>query len=264
MEIIGYFSAIFIGIALGLIGGGGSILTLPVLVYLFGINPILATAYSLFVVGITALFGTIGKVRHQLVDFKTTIVFAIPSFIAVYLTRLWLVPALPDHIMTIGSTPVYKESMIMILFSIIMMLAAISMIQSNKKVTDSTQTQFNIPGIVLDGLVVGLITGIVGAGGGFLIVPALVLLAKLPMKLAIGTSLSIIAIKSLIGFIGDVQIGQDISWNFLIAFTCLAVVGIFVGNYLSKYFTEKKLKLIFGWFLVIMSVYIIAKELIFY
>lgn len=263
MEIFGYFCAILIGLSLGLIGGGGSILTLPVLVYLFGINPVLATAYSLFVVGITALFGAIGKLKNNLVDIKTTIVFAIPSFIAVYITRLYLVPAIPEIVFAGSSFTLTKNLLIMIFFAVIMLLAAISMIRSKREAADNNEERkFNYPGIVIEGLVVGLLTGVVGAGGGFLIVPALVILARLPVKLAIGTSLSIIAVKSLIGFIGDIQVGQDIDWPFLLSFAGLAVVGIFVGNYVSKFFTDKKLKSIFGWFVLVMGIYILVKELI--
>jgi len=263
MEIFGYLSAILIGLSLGLIGGGGSILTLPVLVYLFGINPVLATAYSLFVVGVTAFFGAIGKLRHGLVDIKTTVVFAVPSFIAVYITRLYLVPAIPEVIYETSSWSLTKNVLIMIFFAIVMLLAAISMIKSKREaVENEEEKKFNYPGIIIDGLVVGLLTGVVGAGGGFLIVPALVILARLPMKLAIGTSLSIIAVKSLIGFIGDIQVGQDIDWFFLLSFSGLAVVGIFVGNYFSKFFTDKKLKKVFGWFVLVMGVYILFKELI--
>lgn len=262
MEVFGYLCAVLIGLSLGLIGGGGSILTLPVLVYLFGINPILATGYSLFVVGVTALFGAIGKLKQGLVDVRTTIVFAVPSFIAVYTTRYFLVPAFPDEI-AIGSLIVTKALLIMIFFSIIMLLAAFSMIRSKREpIVEEGDKKFNYPGIVLDGIVVGFLTGVVGAGGGFLIVPALVILARLPMRLAVGTSLSIIAIKSLIGFIGDIQAGQNINWIFLLSFTGLAVVGIFAGNYFSKFFTDKKLKRIFGWFVLVMSIYILFKELI--
>ncbi len=263
MEIIGFLCAILIGLSLGLIGGGGSILTLPVLVYLFGINPVLATAYSLFVVGITSFFGAIGKLRHGLVDIKTTIVFAVPSFISVYLTRFYIVPAIPSVVFAETAFSVNKNFLIMAFFAVIMLFAAVSMIRSNGQESISDEKQkFNYPGIIIDGLVVGLLTGVVGAGGGFLIVPALVILARLPMKLAIGTSLSIIAIKSLIGFIGDIQIGQNIDWTFLLLFTGLAVVGIFVGNTISKFLSDKKLKRIFGWFVLAMGIYILFNELI--
>lgn len=263
MEFLGYFCALLIGLSLGLIGGGGSILTVPVLVYLFGINPVLATAYSLFVVGTTSFFGALAKYREGLVEVRTAIVFAIPAFITVYLTRRFLVPAIPEILFESSSVMVTKDLAIMIFFSLIMLVSALSMIRSRREqVKPSEPTDLNYPIIILDGLVVGLLTGAVGAGGGFLIIPALVLLARLPMKLAVGTSLAIVTAKSLIGFVGDIQSGQNIEWGFLLAFTGLAIVGIFAGNFISRFVSEKKLKRGFGWFVLVMSLYILTKELI--
>ncbi|MDH7912772.1 sulfite exporter TauE/SafE family protein [Winogradskyella sp. SYSU M77433] len=260
-EIFGYLGALIIGIVLGLIGGGGSILTVPILVYLLFVNPVTATAYSLFVVGVSSLVGAIRNIQKGLVDFRTAIVFAIPAFIAVYATRRYLVPAIPDELFSISDFLVTKNIGIMIFFAIIMLVASISMIKERKaKAVADAVVVFNYPLIVTEGLIVGVITGIVGAGGGFLIIPALVLLAKLPMKKAVATSLLIIAIKSLIGFIGDVE-NLDIDWTFLLTFTGISVVGIFLGIYLSNFIEGKKLKKGFGWFVLIMAVYIIYKEL---
>lgn len=261
--LIGYAAAILIGISLGLIGGGGSILTVPVLVYILQVDPVLATAYSLFIVGSTSLVGAGTFMKKGLVNYKTAMVFAIPSFIAVFLTRKFLVPWLPDPLFTLGDTAITKNVGIMVFFALIMLAASISMI-IGKKCTDcdeSEEIKFNYPMIAIEGSVVGLITGIVGAGGGFLIIPALVLLAKLPMKMAVGTSLLIIAAKSLIGFLGDVST-QTIDWNMLLIFTGLSIIGIFVGSALSKKINEKILKTIFGWFVLIMGIYIISKELL--
>lgn len=260
VEIFGFAGAFLIGVVLGLIGGGGSILTVPVLVYLLYINPVTATAYSLFVVGFSALIGAFQNMKKGLVDFKTAIVFSIPAFIAVYATRKFIVPAIPDELFSLGSFVVTKNVGIMLFFAIIMLMASISMIWSNG-VENETQekVRYNYPLIVLEGLLVGLLTGVVGAGGGFLIIPALVLLAKLPMKKAIATSLLIIAIKSLIGFIGDIE-NLEIDWNFLLLFTGLSVLGIFVGTWLSKFIDSKKLKRGFGWFVLVMGIYIIIKE----
>lgn len=260
--LIGFAAAILIGVSLGLIGGGGSILTVPVLVYILGVDPVLATAYSLFVVGSTSLVGAGTYMKKGLVNYKTAIVFAIPSFIAVFLTRKFLVPALPDPLFTVGEAIVTKNIGIMVFFAIIMLAASFSMIR-NKKCVDCDENEpvkFNFPMIALEGSVVGVITGIVGAGGGFLIIPALVLLARLPMKMAVGTSLLIIAAKSLIGFLGDVST-QTIDWQMLLIFTGLSIVGIFIGSALSKKINEKILKTGFGWFVLIMGIYIIGKEL---
>ena len=261
--IIGFASAILIGVSLGLIGGGGSILTVPVLVYILGVNPVLATAYSLFVVGSTSLVGAGTYMKKGLVNYKTALVFAIPSFIAVFLTRKFLVPALPDPLFTVGEAIITKNIGIMVFFALIMLAASYSMITA-KKCVDCDEDEpvvFNFPMIALEGSVVGVITGIVGAGGGFLIIPALVLLAKLPMKMAVGTSLLIIAAKSLIGFLGDLS-SQTIDWQMLLIFTSLSIVGIFIGSGLSKRINEKILKTGFGWFVLAMGIYIITKELL--
>ncbi|MDT0643935.1 sulfite exporter TauE/SafE family protein [Zunongwangia sp. F363] len=260
-EILGYFGALIIGVVLGLIGGGGSILTVPVLVYLLAINPVTATAYSLFVVGTSSLVGAVNNIKKKLVDFKTAIVFAVPAFIAVYLTRKFLVPAIPQHLFSIGDFELTKNIAIMLFFAVIMVLASVSMILEKKQEAKASgKVQFNYPLIIIEGVVVGTLTGIVGAGGGFLIIPALVLLAKLPMKKAVATSLLIIAIKSLIGFIGDVQ-NQEIDWIFLLIFTGLSILGIFLGVYLNRFIDGGKLKKAFGWFVLLMGIYIIWKEI---
>ena len=261
LEIFGYIGALFIGLVLGLIGGGGSILTVPILVYALTLNPVIATAYSLFVVGTTSLVGAAKNMMKGMVDFKTAIIFAIPAFIAVYLTRAYLIPAIPDELFQVGDFMVTKNLAIMLFFAIIMLLASITMIRNKRKeIEEDNVITYNYPLIIIEGLVVGAITGIVGAGGGFLIIPALVLLAKLPMKKAVATSLFIIAIKSLIGFLGDVQ-NLDIDWKFLLSFTAISVVGIFIGIWLNKFIDGKKLKKAFGWFVLIMGIYIIYKEL---
>ncbi len=262
IEIIGFLGALIIGVVLGLIGGGGSILTVPIFVYVLSIDPVLATAYSLFVVGSAALVGTFRNAQKKMVDYRTGIVFAIPAFIAVYLTRRFVVPAIPDELFTFNNFEVTKDIGIMVFFAIIMLLAAFFMIKGRKNQEEETETEisYNYPMIIVEGVFVGFLTGIVGAGGGFLIIPALVLLAKLPMKKAVATSLMIIAIKSLIGFIGDVQ-NITLDWTFLLSFTALSVVGIFLGIYLSNFIDGKKLKKGFGWFVLLMGVYIVLKEL---
>ena len=262
LDLLGFFGALIIGVVLGLIGGGGSILTVPVLVYLLAITPVTATAYSLFVVGTASLVGAINNMKKKLVDFRTATVFAIPAFIAVYATRKFMVPAIPEHIVSLRGFELTKPIGIMLFFAVIMIVASISMIKNNgKEERQETVVKYNYALIILEGIVVGVLTGIVGAGGGFLIIPALVLLAKLPMKKAVATSLLIIAVKSLIGFIGDVQ-NLDIDWAFLLIFTSLSIAGIFLGGYLNKFIDGKKLKTGFGWFVLVMGIYIIGKELL--
>ena len=262
MIILGYILAIVVGISLGLIGSGGSILTVPILVYIMGVNPVLATAYSLFIVGSTALVGGIQSALQKKVDFKTVLIFGIPSIAAVYATRMWLVPLIPEQLFSVGSFAVTKPIALMLLFAVVMIMASVSMIRQKKSTVPEEETMpaYNYPMILLEGTVVGVLTGLVGAGGGFLIIPALVLLARMPMKMAVGTSLFIIAAKSLIGFIGDLQGSEVIDWTLLSTFTGSAVVGIIIGIFLSKKIPGNKLKTGFGWFVLLMGIYIILKE----
>ncbi|MBP7272554.1 MAG: sulfite exporter TauE/SafE family protein [Saprospiraceae bacterium] len=261
MDIVGYTASIFIGISLGLIGGGGSILTVPVLVYLFGVDAVLATAYSLFIVGATSAVGSISYFKNGLVNVKTAIVFGIPSIVAVFITRAYIVPAIPQEVFSIGNFIITKRILLMLLFAVLMIFASYSMIKKDKKSSKETAQiqQFNYPLILIEGIVVGVLTGLVGAGGGFLIIPALVVLSKLPMKEAIGTSLVIIAAKSLIGFFGES--GETvIDWIFLTKVAAFAILGIFIGMTLSKKIDGAKLKPAFGWFVLVMGIYIIIKE----
>lgn len=249
------------GLSLGLIGGGGSILTVPILVYLFSVDAVLATAYSLFVVGLTSLIGSFSHMRLGNIHWRTAIVFGIPSIISVYLTRAYVVPAIPDPVFHLGNAAVSKAHAILLLFAVIMLLASYSMIRKRVVMeNEEAEPRYNYPLILLEGIVVGAVTGLVGAGGGFLIIPALVLLAKLPMKQAVGTSLIIIAAKSLIGFTGDLKGNQVIDWRFLLIFSLIAMVGIIAGSMLSRNISNEKLKPAFGWFVLVMGVYIIAKE----
>lgn len=265
MDIVGYVLATIVGISLGLIGSGGSILTVPILVYVMAVNPVLATAYSLFIVGSTALVGGVQSAIQKRVDFKTVLIFGVPSIAAVYATRMWLVPLIPQELFSIGSLVITKPIALMLLFALVMIFASVSMIKpgKNKETDENAPMSYNYPMILLEGAVVGLLTGLVGAGGGFLIIPALVILAKMPMKLAVGTSLFIIAAKSLIGFIGDLQGSQLIDWKLLGSFTGFAIAGIFIGILLSKKIHGDKLKKFFGWFVLVMGIYIIVKEIFF-
>lgn len=265
MEILGFILAAIVGISLGLIGSGGSILTVPILVYVLGTDPVLATAYSLFIVGITSLVGGAQSAIQKRVDFKTVLIFGIPSVATVYATRMWLVPMIPQELFSIGSLEITKPIALMLLFALVMILASVSMIRPGKNIDagEDVPLTYNYPFILLEGAGVGLLTGLVGAGGGFLIIPALVILARMPMKLAVGTSLFIIAGKSLIGFIGDLQGSQIIDWKVLGSFSAFAIVGIFIGILLSKKIPGDRLKKAFGWFVLIMGIYIIIKEIFF-
>ena len=265
--IFGYLGALAAGTILGLLGGGGSILIVPILVYLFSVPPSQATAYSLFVVGFASLIGAIKYSKKGLVEYKTAAIFAVPAFSGVAFSRKFIVPNLPEVILNIGSFQLEKDAFIMIVFAVVMLFASFSMIKkksghASEEDDSKLKLNYNYKRIVMQGLGVGVLTGFVGAGGGFLIIPALVLLARLPMKLAVGTSLLIISINSLIGFLADLTVNQSIDWTLLLSITSLAVVGIFVGTYFSQFVPGKKLKPIFGWFVLFMGIFILIKQML--
>ncbi|PWN62462.1 sulfite exporter TauE/SafE family protein [Chryseobacterium viscerum] len=262
MEIIGYTAAVLIGVSLGLIGGGGSILTVPVLVYLFGIDVFLATEYSLFVVGISSLVGSVSYFKKGLVDFKMALVFGIPSVISIFLTRIYLLPLIPEEVLRIENFTVTRNIFLLLIFAGLMVLASYKMIRNSifEGPLESTTDKNNALRAAGQGSIVGVLTGLVGAGGGFMIIPALVNLLKIPMKIAIGTSLVIISFNSLIGFVSSVD-HVKIEWKLLISITAIAVAGIIIGSQLSKKIDGRKLKPAFGWFILIMGIYIITKEI---
>lgn len=265
LAILGYFSSVLMGLSLGLIGGGGSILTVPILVYLFGVAPVTATGYSLFVVGLTALFGSFSYIKAKRVDFQTAILFGIPSFFGVYLSRNKIVPLIPAQIVDLNGFLITKDLLMMLVFAVLMIFASFSMIRTNP--TNEAKAKATIAPwksylfIAIEGLVVGAITGFVGAGGGFLIIPALVLLRGLSMRLAVGTSLMIIAVKSLFGFLGDLKNNPNIDWQLLLTIGAIAVVGIFVGSAISPKINEKLLKKSFGYFVLVMGSFILIQQL---
>ncbi len=262
MQILGYFASLLIGISLGMIGGGGSILTVPVLVYLFSVNPILSTSYSLFVVGSTSLVGAYNNYLKGLVRIKTALLFGLSSISTVFITRKFIIAHIPQDFGAIGNFKITESMLVMVLFAILMVAASLSMINDSRKKLEVTKTEdkkINIPKLLGYGVAIGIVTGLLGAGGGFLLIPTLVLLVKLPMKEAIGTSLFIIALNSLIGFTGD--LGHfAIDWIFLFEITGIAIIGILIGGALSKKIHGNHLKKGFGWFVLVMGVYIIIHE----
>lgn len=259
MEILGYFASVLIGFVLGLLGGGGSILSIPILVYLFGIDPVRASAYSLFIVGVTSFAGTIPKYREHLVNLRTGILFGLPSIASIFVTRKWLVPAIPDVVFQTEGFTLSKRILILGLFSVLMVLAAIPMIRGRDNIT-SQNHKFRTFLVIVEGILIGFLTGLVGAGGGFLIIPALVFLTGLPFKTAVGTSLFIIAINSLIGFIGDL-LNYQMDWPFLLSISALAIAGILVGNRINRKVPARKLKRAFGWMILVMGCFILFAEL---
>ena len=259
MEWLGYLAAVLIGVSLGLIGSGGSILTVPVLVYLFHIDPLLATTYSLCIVGVSSIAGVISRLRQRLLDFKVILIFGAPSILGVFIARKYILSAIPANFSIGSDTIISKDSFIMLFFASLMLVSALSMILGkSKKEIDGEKAEYG-PSLAFVGLLEGLVTGIVGAGGGFLIIPALVLLGKLSMKKAIASSLFIITIKSLVGFGGDL-LHVNVDWKFLSIIIVLATLGIITGNYLNKIIDGAKLKKGFGWFVLFMSLVIILEQ----
>ncbi len=260
MSALGYFGAVLVGFVLGLLGGGGSILTVPILAYLFRIPASLATTYSLFVVGTTSAVGTFGYLRLGLVRFRAGALFLFPSLVGVWLARRTLLPAIPPALFQIEGFSLTKDRLILLVFAAVMGLASYSMLQTRKPAKAPSDKPWLMS---LYGLVAGGLMGFVGGGGGFLIIPVLVSVAKMEMKPAIGTSLFIITISSLFGFSGDFAASPAIDWRFLSLFTGLSIVGVFLGAQASKKFPSSQLKKAFGWMVASIATLMVLKELFF-
>jgi uncharacterized membrane protein YfcA len=266
MIILGYFAAVLMGLVLGVIGGGGSILTVPILVYLMGVTPDVATGYSLLIVGATAAYGAVRYFKEGLVDVKSSILFAIPSIIAVYLSRAYLMPAIPETI-EFQSISIDKNLGIMVLFASLMLASAAMMLKKaySKAIPADVATENTSPNIaliVIEGAVVGVITGILGAGGGFLIIPALVLILGMPMKNAVGASLFIIALKSLLGFVGDLQTGIQLEMPLLPLMLVATFIGMAISTKVAGKLDGTALQKFFAFFTLVIAVFIMSKELL--
>jgi uncharacterized membrane protein YfcA len=263
MEIAGYLAAVLIGASLGLIGGGGSILTVPVFVYLLHVHPVLATTYSLFVVGSCSLVGSVRSYHKKLIDFQVVLYFGLPSLLSVFIVRRYVLPKIPDHLFTVGELAVTKGVLLMVLFALLMLAAAGSMIRSAGKPPIPGVNKERKSGLLIQGLLIGAVTGLLGAGGGFLIIPALVLISRLPMKIAVGSSLTIMAISSFFGFFSTLS-HYNINWPQLLLFSAIAVLGIFVGTAFSDKIPGQSLKKGFGWFVLAIGLFILVHELFFF
>ena len=257
IQVAGYFLALCIGFSLGLIGGGGSILTIPVLVFFFNVDPVAATTYSLFIVGMTAISGSYHHFKMKHIDVKTVVAFGIPSVLVLYIMRHWVLGKIPTVILQGEDWVLTKSLFIMIIFSILMLYAGWSMIRK-QPVSNSIPRQ-RLGRLMIQGAITGGITGFIGIGGGFIIVPSLVLFAGLPMKKAIGTSLTIIAVNCLVGILGNWKSTEDLNYIFLSAFTCFTIAGILLGSWAIRYVPDKRLKPIFGWIILAMSVIVFIR-----
>jgi len=266
--IAGFIAFLCIGLILGLIGGGGSILGVPVLVYLMCYGAEEATTYSLFIVGITSLIGALSYLRKGELSAEAILQFAIASMITVFCVRKFVVPAIPPVIHVFG-TEITKNAFILVLFAVLILFSSYNMIKKRRpsKINDARWDEFakspmGVPFIVMLGIFVGFITGIVGAGGGFIIVPVLLFFVRLNFKKAIGTSLCIIAINSLVGFTGNLG-HQKIDWLFLLSISAISIIGILLGSLLSTKVSSNKLKPAFGWFTLIIGIFMLVKEVFF-
>ena len=261
---IGYVITILVGITLGLMGSGGSILTVPNLVYLFELNPLEATSYSLFIIGMSSIIGSYPKIKNKLVNYRIAIIFGIPSMFSMFATRRLLMPQLPAQFQIPFVGIVEKDLVLMMAFAVVMILAAYSMITNKQEdcIDCGKKMEKNTKLLVIQGIIIGMISGIFGAGGGFLIIPGLVVLAKVPMKNAVATSLFLVAINSFVGFGSDYQQFSSFNWNLLGILTGLSVIGIIIGNYLSKFISSTQLKPIFGYFILVIAGLILMQELI--
>ncbi|GAC1312870.1 MAG: sulfite exporter TauE/SafE family protein [Mucilaginibacter sp.] len=256
MEIAGYIASILIGLSLGMIGGGGSILTVPILIYFFGVDPVLATTYSLFVVGITSSAGALSHFKKGNVDFKIALLFGLPSLAAIFTMRKWIMPSIPHHLLNVDGFELTKASLLMFVFALLMLAASYSMIRQRKEFI-AAELKISYTKLILLSILVGIITGFVGVGGGFLIIPSLVLFAGLPMKKAVGTSLMIMTISSLLGVLGDVSRHAQVNYKFLMIFSAFAIAGIITGSYLIKFIQETRLRPAFGWFVLAMGLFVL-------
>ncbi len=262
MELVGFIASLAMGITLGLLGGGGSILTVPIMVYLFALSPTISTGYSLFVVGTTALLGSIIYIRKGEVDFQAGLAFALLSVIGVNVSRGLIIPNIPLVVAHFGSFSLTKDILVMITFATLMVVASYSMIKKkNDRMPMKAHPAVRIALIAFVGLAVGTTAGFVGAGGGFLIIPSLVFVAGLSMRIAVGTSLMIIALQSLLGFVGDVFRGLLVNWSLLGTVSTFAIIGILIGSAVAHKIKEQKLKTAFGWFVLVMGITILLEQL---
>ena len=260
-ELITCAASLSIGLILGIIGAGGSILTIPVFVYILKMDPLPSSIYSMFVVGICGLTGGLKSIFNKLVDFKLTILFGIPSIIGVLIARKLIFPSIPLQLLTIGDFILTRNILFMLCFSVLMLISGFRMlmVSSGKYKTPVDQTGRNPGWLFLQGLLVGVITGLLGIGGGFLIVPALYFWGRVDMKTAIGTTLIIIAMNSLFSFATSYSTAI-IDWNILIKFSLGSILGILIGTFLADKIHGYQLKKIFGCFVLTLSVVIMYNQ----
>lgn len=264
MEIIGYAATLLIGISLGLTGSGGSILMMPILVYLFKLDFLQATGYSLFVVGLTSLVGVVKYSNQKHINLVTSLIFGIPSLLLVSITRKYIVPQIPSTIYLTESMSINRDFILMIFFATLMIAASLRFIR--KPQTETLKNSPNSPvswiKLAIVGMVVGFLTGLLGIGGGFLIIPALVSFAYMDMKKAVGTSLLLITVNSIAGFLSQNNL-MNIDWRFLMIVSSISILGMLIGSGFVKRINSQQLKVGFGWFILSVGIFILVKEIVY-
>jgi uncharacterized membrane protein YfcA len=262
MEFIGYFALIGIGIVLSLIGGGGSLLSVPILVYLFSLDVVTASSYSLFIVGTTSLVGARLKQKEHRVDMQSAIIFSGCSVVAIFFTRKWIVPRIPEEIFLFDNLPITKRILMLGIFALMAIASSLAILLKN----DLSSRSLGRPRpklLIPVSFSIGILVGSVGVGGGFLILPSLIFFARLPFKIALGTTLLVIGFSSLLGFLGDVM-NHEINWVFLLLITSLASLGMIIGNFYSRRIPVQYLRESFGWLMLTIAIVILVTEIIFY
>jgi uncharacterized protein len=259
-ELKTYSASLSIGLLLGFIGAGGSIVAIPVFIYILKKDPISSSIYSMFVVGISSMAGSIPSIINKTVDFKVALVFGVPSMVGVFIARKIIFPLIPVELFTIGSFSLSRNFLFMLCLSTVMFLAALRILKPLAEIQPGHDDKSGSALLIPRGFFVGIFTGLMGIGGGFLIVPALYFLAKSSLKKAIGTALFIITFNSLFSFLNSYT-SINIDWSLLIKFSTGAIIGIIIGTGISKKIPTNYLKKIFGWFIFSMSLYIIYRQL---
>ncbi|MBX7241257.1 MAG: sulfite exporter TauE/SafE family protein [Bacteroidia bacterium] len=270
LEITGYICALLVGVILGLLGGGGAILGVPVLVYMLKVDEIQATGYSLFIIGSTSLAGAVNYLRknpeHKDWILSTVLGFAPSTILTGIIVRKLIQWGLPEIIFSYGDFTFTRNRLIMLFFAAIMMIVAQKMLYASKETKPDIPVAFPKKELLKKGVIVGIVAGIAGSGAGFLITPALVKYIKMPMKVAVGTSLWIISANSWFIFLGDLIVRKQqslpVDWNLLLLFTGIAVAGIFIGNTISGKISNEKIKQAFGYFVLITGVLVLGIEIV--
>lgn len=261
IAILGYIGAILTGLVLGLLGGGGAAVSIPILVYAFNVPPSLATGYSLLIVGFTALLGTVQNLRQGLVRYKALVRCGLPALISIYIMRRFLIHSIPATFFTLYGFKLTKDTFILLLLAFFMAMVARNMISAAKPDKKEVK-QTPYISVLFQSIFIGLFTGMVGAGGGFLLIPLLLASEPMEFRNATATSLTLVTLNSFIGFAGDVQSNIVINWPFLLSFLGCSIAGVIIGIRIAHRIDNKKLRQIFGYAMMGIAIFIVIKELL--